>query len=391
MTVTSSNDWQSLWADFHRIVPLSRDQRRRLRGDPDRIVAHAVDPDPEQRYADARELGEDIERYLGSFPVHARPPSRSYRLKRFVGRHPLGAATGLVVVLGVLAFGSALWWQALALEEALDESRNATARAEGLSAFLAELLVEADPQVNQGQPRSVDDVLADAARRLSSGDGIDPARSAALQTTLADIFHGRGDYARARDMVERALATNPDTAPARLLRARLDLIDGRHADVLAATQALIADGSPESARAAGLLRAETFQGMDDLAAAGRILDALVLDDGGDTEAAVEAWFRQGGLHWGRGDFAAAEASYRQAHELQIARHGADSIQAVRGLKAIASARYRQSDLATAERLFRQALARQEAILDPGHPRIAETRVRLGALLYDRQAFDAAVI
>lgn len=364
-------------------------ERRRLRGDLDRIVAHAVDPDPEQRYADARELGKDIERYLGGFPVLARPPSRRYRLKRFLGRHPLGAGTGLLAVVAIVVFGSVLWFQSVALRQALEGSREATARAEGLSDFLAELLVEADPQVHQGAPRSVDEVLADAARRLSA-DSADSPGSAALQTTLADIFFGRGDYARARQLAERALARDAQSADARLLKARLDLIDGRYSAVLDQTAALISGGPPETARAAQLLRAETYQTMDDLAEASRILDELVEDAGGNIEATVEALFRQGGLHWGRGDFAAAEASYRQAHELQTAGFGPGSIQATRGLKAIASARYRQGDLETAEALFRQAIERQEAILDPGHPQIAETRVRLGALLYDRQSFDAAV-
>jgi serine/threonine protein kinase/tetratricopeptide (TPR) repeat protein len=366
--------------------------RRRLRGDLDWIVGRAIEPDPERRYADARELGEDLQRYLDGFPVHARPPSRRYRVGRFIRRHPWGVGSASLVLLMMVSAGTVLWQQSRALAVALEAAQQESARAGSLSEFLAELLVESDPEVHQGDPRTVEEVLSDAADRIESEFSDQPELKARLLNTLAGIFFSRGDYPRAQRLVTDSLALgDPEsTRAARLLQARLALVDGRYDSVIEQTGRLIAEAATETADRARVLRAEAFQAMDDLEAA-----ALALGDIDVSakvgEMAVEAWFRQGGLHWGRGDFVRAEDSYREAWAIQKATHGEESSQAARGLNAIASARYRQGDLAGAEDLFRQVLARHERILGPDHPQTAETRVRLGALLYDRGDPEAAIV
>ncbi|AKS42473.1 serine/threonine-protein kinase [Wenzhouxiangella marina] len=366
--------------------------RRRLKGDLDWIVARALDADPERRYADARELGEDLERALEGFPVQARPPSRSYRVKRFIGRHPWGVGAGFTVLALMLSAGTILWVQSRALTHALAAEQQQTARAASLSEFLAELLVEADPEVHQGDPRSVEQVLADAAGRIEREFEDQPALKAELLTTLAGILYNRGDYARARELTDAALALGgaAPAFPVRMLKLRLALVDGRFDEVLRSSERMLASGDFEQADQLRVIRAEAFQAMDDLASAAHALAGL--DPAGRAgDAAIEAWFRQGGLHWGRGDFDAAETSYREALALQIASYGAASTQAARGLNALASVRYRQGDLEEAERLFREVLERHESILGPRHPQTAETRVRLGALLYDRGEHEAAII
>jgi serine/threonine-protein kinase len=366
--------------------------RRQLRGDLDWIVGRAIEADPERRYADARELGEDLQRHLDGFPVHARPPSRRYRVSRFIQRHPWGVGSATLAMALVLTAGALLWEQSRALTVALEAAQQESARAGSLSDFLAELLVESDPGVHQGDPRTVEEVLSDAADQIEGGFADQPELKARLLTTLAGIFFSRGDYPRSQRLVDAALAqkdagTAFDTL---LLEARLALVDGRYESVVEQTGRLI-DGAPiDTANRARVLRAEAHQAMDDLESAALALgDIDAAEQVGDT--AIEAWFRQGGLHWGRGDFVRAEASYREAWELQKAAHGEQSSQAARGLNAIASARYRQGDLAGAEDLFRQVLARHERILGPDHPQTAETRVRLGALLYDRGDHAAAIV
>jgi len=365
--------------------------QRRLRGDLDWIVWRAIEPDPERRYADARQLGEDLQSYLDGFPVQARPPSRPYRLRRFIRRHPWGVGATAMVLATILIAGGALWQQSQALSVALDAARQQSARAGSLSDFLAELLIEADPEINQGEPRSVEQVLSDAARQIETGFANQPELKSRLLNTLANIFFSRGDYARSQRLVDASRALgDPDSAlAAQLLETRLALVDGRFESVIEQTERLIAEAPIETVNRARVLRAEAFQALDDLDAAELALaDIDVSEQVGDM--AIEAWFRQGGLHWGRGDFVGAEASYREAWALQKAAHGEHSAQAARGLNAIASARYRQGDLAGADDLFRQVLARHETILGPGHPQTAETRVRLGALLYDLGDHEQAI-
>ena len=88
-----------------------------LRGDLDTIVGRALEKDPDRRYASASDLGADVRRFLQDEPIHARPPSTFYQLRKFTRRH-----RGLTV--GVVAAGLALTaGSAFALKFGLDEAR----------------------------------------------------------------------------------------------------------------------------------------------------------------------------------------------------------------------------------------------------------------------------
>ena len=74
-----------------------------LRGDVDTIALKALKKRPEERYATANALAEDVARYLDGRPVLARPDSASYRLMKFVGRHKVGVASAAAALIAVLA------------------------------------------------------------------------------------------------------------------------------------------------------------------------------------------------------------------------------------------------------------------------------------------------
>ncbi len=83
-----------------------------VRGELDWIVMKALEKDRSRRYETANGLAMDVRRYLGGEVVLAAPPGKAYRIKKFVGRHRhavgAGAAVGVVLVIGIVAFG----WQA---------------------------------------------------------------------------------------------------------------------------------------------------------------------------------------------------------------------------------------------------------------------------------------
>jgi serine/threonine protein kinase len=87
--------------------------RKTLSGDLDWIVMKAIEKDRTRRYATAGALAEDIRRYLASEPIMARPPSTTYKIRKFARRNRAALATGgalisaLVVTLAALAFGYA--------------------------------------------------------------------------------------------------------------------------------------------------------------------------------------------------------------------------------------------------------------------------------------------
>src|SRR5262249_52940067 len=74
-----------------------------LRGELDWIVMKALEKDRNRRYETASGLARDIERYLTHQPVAASPPSRLYRLRKFVQRNRRGVAATAVAAAGLVA------------------------------------------------------------------------------------------------------------------------------------------------------------------------------------------------------------------------------------------------------------------------------------------------
>ena len=63
---------------------------RRLTGDVDTIVLHALRKEPQRRYASVEQFAGDIRRHLEGLPVTARRDSWRYRAGKFAVRHKLG-------------------------------------------------------------------------------------------------------------------------------------------------------------------------------------------------------------------------------------------------------------------------------------------------------------
>jgi serine/threonine protein kinase len=75
---------------------------RRLKGDLDNIILHAMQKEPARRYASAEHLAEDLRRFLEHRPLNARPDSTLYRLGKFVRRNRMSVALGSVAALAVV-------------------------------------------------------------------------------------------------------------------------------------------------------------------------------------------------------------------------------------------------------------------------------------------------
>ncbi len=108
-----------------------------LRGELDWVVMKALEKDRNRRYDTANGFARDIQRYLADEVVEARPPSRAYRLKKFVRRNPLQLALAGTVVLLLLGGGAFAWWQDRQTTERRAEARNREQQAnQGVDAAL---------------------------------------------------------------------------------------------------------------------------------------------------------------------------------------------------------------------------------------------------------------
>ncbi len=74
------------------------------------ICLKALEKEPRRRYASARELADDLNRWLNGEPVTARPVSLSVRAWMWCRRRPaiagLSAALTVVAVAGVIGAGT---------------------------------------------------------------------------------------------------------------------------------------------------------------------------------------------------------------------------------------------------------------------------------------------
>jgi len=88
------------------------------------ICLRCLEKRPAKRYRTAKEVADELERFLHDEPIHARPINPLERVWRRARRHPwlAGFAAATLILLGVVAAGSTL--AALRIEEARQQAEN---------------------------------------------------------------------------------------------------------------------------------------------------------------------------------------------------------------------------------------------------------------------------
>src|SRR5271165_146485 len=107
-----------------------------LRGDLDWIVMRCLEKNRSRRYDTPTALAADIARYLNDEPVVASPPSRFYRVGKFVRRNRLAAAAAASVALALVAGTVVSTWQAVRATRAERQADLERARVEDLLTFM---------------------------------------------------------------------------------------------------------------------------------------------------------------------------------------------------------------------------------------------------------------
>ena len=218
---------------------------RLLGGDLGWVPMRAMAADPDERYQSAAELCADVERWLAGKPLRAAPPSRAYRLRKFLWRRRKYAAAAAVFALLVAGGLSALAVQV----GRTDRARRAAERAEAVAGRRAEVAVRERERGNQvigvlrdafvaaepGRKMGADTTLlrevADAVRRRATDDAsLHPLTRASLLEQSAHLRGSLGDndgaVADAGRAVEVMKAYKEDE-PVLWWKARAALADAR--------------------------------------------------------------------------------------------------------------------------------------------------------------------
>jgi serine/threonine protein kinase len=117
--------------------PAPRRLRREIPAGLEVIVRQAMAKDPDRRYASARELADDLRRFLNGQPIRARRESSYRLLRRWVRHHRTAAAliavsvvAPLVILVGTLIYASNLREALDRAERETDNARRQEGRAE---------------------------------------------------------------------------------------------------------------------------------------------------------------------------------------------------------------------------------------------------------------------
>ncbi|MEO8195894.1 MAG: serine/threonine-protein kinase, partial [Thermoanaerobaculia bacterium] len=305
----------------------------RLEGDLDSIALKALNRDPARRYPSAAAFGDDLRRFLAGRPVKARPDSAAYRLRKFVGRHSLGVAAGIVFLAAIVAGIVAVIWQA-------GLARGEARRADRVKSFLIELFREADPSQTLGETITAREILEKGAQRLEEQLVEEPAVRAELLDAIAQVERNLG-------LLEPA---------------------AKRADAVLALRRLHAASAPKELAASLVTRAEIDFDLGELAPARAQLDeALRFAPGLDSLASPlgRRWCEtRYGVLGQQLDIVEAERLARRALAEAKARPDVDELELAQWRLGLAGLLIDSSRIAEAEPLVRETL-----------PALAETKSR----------------
>ncbi len=176
--------------------------RRRLQGDLDNIALKALRKEPERRYAAARDVADDIERYLNQRPVLARGEHWTYTTRKFALRNAQSLAAAAIVLATVITVPT---YYAIRLAVERDRAMVAAQEAQEVSGFLSGLFQSASPFVTQGRDMTAHDLLEAGEQRITQLSD-QPIVQANLYRVMGTSFTTLGDYERGLALLERSVA-----------------------------------------------------------------------------------------------------------------------------------------------------------------------------------------
>lgn len=194
--------------------------------DLDNILIKAIRREPQERYASARDVAEDIARYLQGLPVLARHGSFGYVARKTIARHKIAFASAAAALILIAAGVGAVGWEA---HIANQERARAQKRFDELRGLARSVIFELHDGIAQ-LPGSTEVRRTLVTRALAYLDSLarDSAGDAGLQTELAAAYRRVGDvqgkwsapnlgdtqgaltsYRKGLEIVGRALANGP--------------------------------------------------------------------------------------------------------------------------------------------------------------------------------------
>jgi serine/threonine protein kinase/tetratricopeptide (TPR) repeat protein len=380
---------------------------RQLRGDLDWITMKCLEKDRTRRYSSASELAADITRHLRHEPVQASPPSRAYRVGKFVKRHRVGVASAAVVLLALLI---GIAGTTVGLLRAVKAERKASDEAEAarqVSDFLVGLFRVSDPDESKGNTVTAREILDRGAQAIDRELASRPVIQGRLMFTMGRVYQNLGLYNTAAELMGQSLQitrravgeTHLDVAIRELELAWLYRSQGKNAEAI------------QLCRHALKIREQALgPGAPDVATAIRLLGILLRDQGNYTEAqqllqkslallekslgpddleVAHNLYHYGWLMKLTGRLSEARQSYERALKIYEVKLGPDNTTFAWCLNDLSVVIENMGDYKGALTLLEKSLAIKIKLFGPDHPGVAATLNNLGVLFWRMRDFKQA--
>ena len=388
---------------------------RRLHGDLDWITIRAMEKDRMRRYQTAQALAEDIQRHLNDEPVLAGPPSKIYRMKKFLRKHRALAA-GLAAVLAVLIAGvvvSTLF--AVRAEHARVEAEVARAEAESVSSFLRnDVLASMNPGMStsplatSSREATVRSLLDGASEKLEGRFPDQPLVEASIRGTLGRTYTDLGLYGRAESHLERARAAcqtrlgaeDPTTLECTMRLGWLYYRQNRYDEA----ETLLTEAMKGFERVRGAEDPNTLRSMvmlgwvynsrGSVAEAERLfvrrleVSERVLGPEGPVGVALSA-YGLGYAHNIQGHYGEAERLFKRSLKINRRERGEDDLETLHVTHSLGALYKDLGRFEEADQLLEKVLKVRRGILGEEHPHTLEVRSNLGLLRIGQGRYEEA--
>ncbi len=360
--------------------------RKALRGDLERILRGALEPDPARRYRSAGALAADLHRHLRGQPISLRR-DRGYRFGKFVRRHRFGAAVGTVAALALIATSAFALWQA-------QTARAQAQRADAVKDFMIGVFASADPSQHPGTGPSARALLDAGARSMQQRFGNDPEVEGDLSRALARSYAGIGAFDSARALAAQALRTSialhgdgsPQATDARIDYAEILQASGLQRDAQQQAQIVLREAradDPQSAVRAHLVNAAADNElMRDAQAQAEAEQALKLaGTRTSTHWRAEAWNDLAQVYLGRGQFDQAQSALREAISAYERTPGENPTRVIDARTNLIFLLLHTGHQPQALKMYASLGADERRVLGPAHPALAQTLAEYAYMLW----------
>lgn len=384
---------------------------RALEGDLDWIVLLALEPDRGRRYPTANALLLDLQRARADEPVSARPPSATYRVRKFVRRHRAGVLMAAVAV-AVLVSSAVL--ATVGLLRARKAEQRAAAEAEAarsVSDFVVQLFAVFDPEFPRGAVPPGDvparDLLARGAVRARAELAAQPEQRGRILHTIGQAYLSLGLFSDAITQLEAARQARESVLPpmssdlgttyyalgqAHRSLGNFDLADSNFVKALAIREAEFGVNSSESARVLAAMGFVRYRQGRYAEAESVFLKVVRIDEASlepDDPRLARDLMGLGSVYWSQGRPLEAEPLMRRALEVREQKLGLDHPELASALNNLGAVYYTLGRYEDAMRHYSRTRAIYERIYDDDHPNLALVLNNIGEIEWRLGRFASA--